>query len=371
MKSNRRGSSIPAVVLILCTSCLLTRAVTAGQIRSWDDDNQRGGDLYQAATEDWGYSHLEELLLDRGHSVLEGIPQLTPASLSEVGVFLWGTSSHILSEEESEALNEFVTGGGCLIIETNSGPGEDTAANSAYDALGLGSRVSGGGNGDGVFLDVESATTVGPLGNLRGQGFATTFSRGIDPTGHTLVAVSASVNSMVEFRVGEGLVLGVGDPYGFNWFDLRSPNNLKAYLNFIENCTASSRAALQVLIDIKPGSTPNSINCRSSRAVITVAILTTTEFDATEVNHETVTFEGAWETHADTRSGSLRRHEEDVDHDGDIDLVFHFRLGDTQLTCDSTVATLTGNLFTGEGFSATDEVRMVQRTRIITVGSRK
>jgi len=39
----------------------------------------------------------------------------------------------------------------------------------------------------------------------------------------------------------------------------------------------------------------------------------------------------ASETHVDKKTGESRRHEEDVDGDGDTDLVFHFRLSDTDL----------------------------------------
>lgn len=54
-----------------------------------------------------------------------------------------------------------------------------------------------------------------------------------------------------------------------------------------------------------------------------------------------------------------RRHEEDVDEDGDTDLVLHFRLGDTGLDCTSTGGTLTGETFDEEGIEGTDAVRMV------------
>ena len=116
---------------------------------------------------------------------------------------------------------------------------------------------------------------------------------------------------------------------------------------------------LQVSIDIEPGSDPNSINCNNAKGVIPVAILSTSGFDATTVDHTTVSFEGAGEIHLDKNSGEPRRHEEDVDSDGDTDLVFHFRLGDTILTCTSTEGTLAGETFGGQLIEGKDSVRMV------------
>jgi len=368
MKTEQLKRSIFVLILLICSSSFCLESLRGGQIRSWDSSNQRGGDLFNGRTVEWGYSNFETMLLDRGHSILPGLSTLNAAGLSEVDVFFWGTSEHQLTPTEAQALDDFVRSGGCLILETNSILAEGDAANAAYTALGLGVRVLGFGDGNGVFQDVVSATTVGPLGDLRGQSFATTFSRNLDPTGHTLVGVSEpSLNSIVEFLVGEGMVLGLGDPYGFNLFDNVSPNNLNAYLNFIENCITPSSGPLQPEILIKPGGSPNSINCRNDKGVITVAILTTLEFDATEVDHETVRFEGAMETHINKRTGALRRHEEDVDGDGDTDLVLHFRYADTDLTCESEEATLTGSLFDGTEFAASGEVRMVPGTRVISV----
>jgi len=112
-------------------------------------------------------------------------------------------------------------------------------------------------------------------------------------------------------------------------------------------------------VDIKPGSDPNSVNCTNDNGVITVAILTTEDFDATTVDHATVGFEGASETHVNQKTGEPRRHEEDVDSDGDLDLVFHFRLGDTDLGCASTEGTLTGETFNGASIAGSDAIRMI------------
>lgn len=63
--------------------------------------------------------------------------------------------------------------------------------------------------------------------------------------------------------------------------------------------------ATQVDLDIKPGSDPNSINCNNNdKKAISVAILTTLDFDATTVDHTTVTFEGG---HRDPRPQENRR----------------------------------------------------------------
>ena len=117
----------------------------------------------------------------------------------------------------------------------------------------------------------------------------------------------------------------------------------------------------EVSIDIKPGGNPNSINCSNVNGVITVAILTTDTFDATTVDHTTVSFEGAGETHVNKKTGEPIRHVEDVDLDGDMDLVFHFRLGDTALICESTEGTLIGETYDGIPIEGSDSIRMIDQ----------
>lgn len=106
---------------------------------------------------------------------------------------------------------------------------------------------------------------------------------------------------------------------------------------------------LPVDIDIKPGSDPNSINLKS-KGVVPVAVLTTGEFDATTVDPATVLFAGA---------APLRWTTEDVDGDGDTDLLFHFKTQELALTAESTEATLTGAKFDGQPVEGTDTVRIV------------
>ena len=118
---------------------------------------------------------------------------------------------------------------------------------------------------------------------------------------------------------------------------------------------------IYVDIDIKPGSYPNTINCKDKTEVITVAVLTNKDFDALTVNYRTVTFEGASEIHVDKKTGKPQLHVMDVDFDGDMDLVFHFYLRNTALTCGSMTGQLKGLTYGGIPIEGTDSVRMVKR----------
>jgi hypothetical protein len=108
-----------------------------------------------------------------------------------------------------------------------------------------------------------------------------------------------------------------------------------------------------VKIDIKPNDFPNSINPKS-RGVIRVAILTTDTFDATTIDPLSVRFgpDGAKETHN-------KGHIEDANHDGDPDLVLHFKTQATGITCGDTSASLTGETFDGDPIQGSDAIKIV------------
>lgn len=93
---------------------------------------------------------------------------------------------------------------------------------------------------------------------------------------------------------------------------------------------------IAVEIDIKPGSDANPINL-NSKGVIPVAILSTDNpyFDATTVDGSTIEFAGASPVHG---GGHLK----DVDGDGDIDWVGHFKIQEMSIEAgDATTVTLT------------------------------
>jgi len=110
---------------------------------------------------------------------------------------------------------------------------------------------------------------------------------------------------------------------------------------------------LDVVIDIKPWSDPNSINLKS-KGVIPVAILTTDEFDAAMVDPDTVLFAGAMPVHFAL---------EDVDNDGDMDMILHFNTQDTDIMPGDTEATLTAQTYDGKAFFGTDSVRTIPKSK--------
>ena len=113
------------------------------------------------------------------------------------------------------------------------------------------------------------------------------------------------------------------------------------------------RAVIEVSIDIRPGSSQNSINPRS-HGIIPVAILTTDAFDATTVDPLSVRFgpKGAKEAHN-------KGHIEDVNQDGEPDLVLHFKTQATGIQCGDTSASLTGETENGDPFQGSDAIKTV------------
>ena len=118
---------------------------------------------------------------------------------------------------------------------------------------------------------------------------------------------------------------------------------------------------LEVIIDIKPGSYLNSINLKS-RGKIPVAILTTADFDANYVDPNTCVFASA---------EPLRWNREDVDHDGDYDMLFHFMTQELELTNECNEATLEGETIDGVQITGTDSVNIVPKINMHSKKAKK
>lgn len=103
-----------------------------------------------------------------------------------------------------------------------------------------------------------------------------------------------------------------------------------------------------IIVDIKPGSLTNVVNFKN-KGVVPVAVLTTSDFDATTLNVASLKFGpgGAAEAHG-------KGHPEDVDHDGDIDLMLHFDTQATGLTNTDGSAMLVGTTLSGVPVAGSD-----------------
>ena len=108
---------------------------------------------------------------------------------------------------------------------------------------------------------------------------------------------------------------------------------------------------IPVPIDIKPGSDPNSINPKS-KGVIPVAILHDETFDPALVDPGSVRF-------GPNQAEPVHWAYEDVDHDGDIDLILHFKTQATGIQAGDTEATLIADLIDGRQIIGVDSVRTV------------
>ena len=120
---------------------------------------------------------------------------------------------------------------------------------------------------------------------------------------------------------------------------------------------------LEVAIDVKPGGVPNSINVKIM-GNFAVAILTTSAADGDAVDFDAVAVDGFSVKFGPSEAGKAHPtqplgHIEDVDGDGDLDLLLHFDRQQTGIACGDTEATLTGATLGGQLFEGTDSVEVV------------
>ncbi len=117
-----------------------------------------------------------------------------------------------------------------------------------------------------------------------------------------------------------------------------------------------SASTIIVGVDIKPGSSPNSINL-GSNGVVPVAILSSPMFDATTVDPLTVTL--ASSPIVLRGNGTPSASAEDVNGDGLLDLVVQVQTEALQLTTTSTSAALQGRTYLGQAIAGNDDVNVV------------
>lgn len=111
-----------------------------------------------------------------------------------------------------------------------------------------------------------------------------------------------------------------------------------------------------VQIDIKPDSSENTVNLGSG-GVLPVAILSSSVFDATEVDPASVQLSSA---EIRLRGKGYLASQEDVNSDGLLDLVIQVDIEALDLTATSETAQLSGQTFSGTAIEGSDSIRVVE-----------
>ncbi len=148
---------------------------------------------------------------------------------------------------------------------------------------------------------------------------------------------------------------------GNAWVDVTTANNtdngmICGQVSGFSVFAITESAVIRVNVDIKPGSSPNSINL-GSHGTVPVAIFSTPSFDARTVNPLSV-------THASAPvrlkgKGTPMASFQDVNGDGLVDLVVHVETEALEVTATDTIAVLDGQTFGGIVIRGTDSVRVV------------
>ena len=203
--------------------------------------------------------------------------------------------------------------------------------------------------------DIWRFTYDARIGNLEADSSASAYIQTLDSTTNFQKALVANDSTNLPIEWGtytldlfiDGTLVGDTLQFGFSATSTAYRGSGVFYdnLSFVK--------VFMVTIDVKPDSQINNINPRS-KGVIAVSVLTSEDFDALQVDPDTVLFGPAGAAKAHSQA-----HVEDVDNDGDMDLQLHFKTQETGIQCGDTEATLTGNTWGGTPIMGTDSVNTV------------
>jgi hypothetical protein len=112
-----------------------------------------------------------------------------------------------------------------------------------------------------------------------------------------------------------------------------------------------------VCLDIKPDSDVNKINLKS-KGVIPVALLGSSRLDVNDIDPATVTFGPG----AAPEAHKVLIHYEDVNMDGEMDAVFHFRTQEAGLLPGDIDACIDWQDWNGNAYSCCDSVTVMSTT---------
>lgn len=126
-----------------------------------------------------------------------------------------------------------------------------------------------------------------------------------------------------------------------------------SYSNYYEMPDILSWEFPQMEIDVQPDSDDNAVNV-DHMGVVPVAFITNDDFDALQLDVSTIAFGPAGAPIA-----HVRAHVEDVDGDGDMDLLAHFRVERAGIGATDQEVCVTAETLAGASYRACDNVTIV------------
>jgi len=179
---------------------------------------------------------------------------------------------------------------------------------------------------------------------------------GTTATQHVVGLIPVGANTELDSSLG-GFQSDIYDPSQQVSFRTDPLSGVTAIGGFIFSAAAVSIPPTVVSIDIKPGSDPAPINLKS-KGVTPIAILTTNVFNAMTVDSNTICFGDVDDPagNGDCTEAHGKDHFDDVDGDGDLDMVLHFETRETGIESGDEQACLIGMTFEGENIEGCDDI---------------
>jgi len=218
-------------------------------------------------------------------------------------------------------------------VDSNAVLAYDPATDS-YEARA--SMITGGGGGRGY-------TAAGGKAYVMGGGHGLTAMEIYDPNSDTwlLAPPMPTGRTILEAASARGRIYAIGGVNETGQLDVNEEFS----------------PVLTVRIDVKPGSDPNSISL-SSAGVVPVAVLSSSDFDASTIDPETITLAGA-RVKMVGKSNRFLCSQEDVNLDGLLDLVCQIETVQFMIEPGDSMVVLEGQTFDGQFIRGEDSVRIV------------
>jgi hypothetical protein len=275
----------------------------------------------------------------------------------------------------------FNTGAGVVVDPDEGGTGIQIRGNSIYSNGGLGIDLAG----DGVTPNDPGDADAGPNGlqnfpslSVALAGASTRVTGSVNSSADTTFTVDFYASPAADpSGFGEGarylgsavVTTNAGGNAGFavTLAAATTPGEVvTATATDPAGDTSEFSAAVlaykEVAIDVKPGDAANRVNL-DSNGVLAVAVLSTPDFDATTVDLSDLSRIRFGDAAGTARVSPDRAVLEDVDGDGDLDLVLFFSVralrGSGALTLATTQVELTGFTTNGTPFRGVDAVSVV------------